>query len=125
MKAGAVTEGRLTAVPLLNAVFCANCETVSNSPHDACTVCGSHSLISLYRILGGTVFGQRQQPTEDQAKTARYNLELTANVHDVPGTELSYAMEVVTRLAQAGGDVKRLHINIESVSDAQVVLKAA
>src|ERR1019366_1275517 len=47
MNAGAHTDGGLSAVPLLNAVFCADCETISDSPHDACTVCGSRSLVNL------------------------------------------------------------------------------
>ena len=125
MKAGVASEGRSSAVPLLNAVFCANCETISNSPHDACTVCGSHSLISLCRMLRGTLRSQKQQSTEDHAKTAKYNLELTANVRDIPASELNYALELITRLAEAGGDVRCLHINIESVFDTRVVLKVA
>jgi hypothetical protein len=76
MNAGAHTEGGLSAVPLLNAVFCVDCETISNSPHDACTVCGSHSLISLFRMLGGTLRSRKLQSTEDHAKTAKYNLRL-------------------------------------------------
>jgi len=72
MNAGADTEGALGTVPLLNAAFCVDCETISNSPHDACTVCGSHSLISLCRMLGGTLRGQKAYSTEDHAKTAKY-----------------------------------------------------
>jgi len=34
MNARAHTDEGLSAVPLLNAVFCADCETISNSPHD-------------------------------------------------------------------------------------------
>ena len=75
MNAGAHTDGGLSAVSLLNAVFCADCETISNSPHDACTVCGSRSLINLFRMLGGTVRSQKPQSAEDHAKTAKYNLE--------------------------------------------------
>jgi hypothetical protein len=125
MNAGAHTEGGLSTVPLLNAVFCADCETISNSPHDACTVCGSHSLISLFRTLGGTLRSQKPQSTEDHAKTAKYNLELTANVHEIPATELNHAIELITRLAEAGGDVKCLHINVESIFDTPSELRAA
>src|ERR1017187_6195035 len=64
MNAGAHTDGGLNAVPLLNAVFCADCETISNSRHDACTVCGSRSLINLFRMLGGTVRSQKPQSAE-------------------------------------------------------------
>jgi hypothetical protein len=43
----------LNAVALQNAVLCANCEVVSDSPHDTCMVCGSRSLVNICRILGG------------------------------------------------------------------------
>ena len=125
MNAGAHTDEGLSAVPLHNAVFCVDCETISNSPHDACTVCGSHSLTSLFRMLGGTLRSQKPQPTAEHAKTAKYNLELTATVHEIPATELNHAIELITRLAEAGGDVKSLHINVESVFDTQGGLRAA
>lgn len=44
----------LNFVPLRNAVFCVNCETISDSPNGACAVCGSLSLIPLWRLLGGS-----------------------------------------------------------------------
>ncbi|MFZ0861245.1 MAG: hypothetical protein WAN18_11225, partial [Candidatus Sulfotelmatobacter sp.] len=69
MNTAADTERGLSAVPLLNAVFCVDCETITNSPHDACTVCGSHSLINLFRMVGGTLRSQKTQLAGDGAKT--------------------------------------------------------
>jgi len=43
----------LNAVPLQNAVLCAECDVVSDSPHDVCMVCGSHSLFNIARVFGG------------------------------------------------------------------------
>jgi hypothetical protein len=43
----------LNAVPLENAVLCAECDVVSDSPHDVCLVCGSHSLFNIARVFGG------------------------------------------------------------------------
>jgi hypothetical protein len=125
MNAGADTEERLSAVPLLNAVFCVECETISNSPHDACTVCSSHSLISLVRVLGGTLRSQKAHSTDDYAKTAKYNLELTVKVHELPANELNHAIESMSRLAAACGDLESLHFNVESVFETQRVLRAA
>jgi hypothetical protein len=125
MNAGADTEGALSTVPLLNAVFCVDCETISNSPHDACTVCGNHSLISLVRLLGGTLRSQKSQSTNDHAKTAKYNLELTVKMHEIPANELNHAIQSITCLAEVGGDLECLHINLESVFDTQGVLRAA
>jgi hypothetical protein len=45
----------LNAVPLRNAVLCADCDVVSDSPHDVCMVCGSRSLLNIARIFGGTL----------------------------------------------------------------------
>jgi len=44
---------RLNAVSLQYAVLCAECDVVSDSPHDICMVCGSSSLVNICRILGG------------------------------------------------------------------------
>jgi hypothetical protein len=49
----------LNAVALQNAVLCAECDVVSDSPHDRCMVCGSRSLINISRMLGGTLPSDR------------------------------------------------------------------
>ena len=53
---GDVRQGRpLNAVALRNAVLCADCDVVSDSPHDRCMVCGSRSLVNISRMLGGSL----------------------------------------------------------------------
>jgi anaerobic ribonucleoside-triphosphate reductase len=54
----------VTAICLQNAVLCADCEVISDSTHETCRVCGSHSLLSLSRVLGGTLPVQRAQLVE-------------------------------------------------------------
>jgi hypothetical protein len=54
----------VNAVWLRNAVLCADCEVITDSPHDCCGVCGSRSLLSLSRVLGGTLPVQRAQMVE-------------------------------------------------------------
>ncbi len=122
MGAETETKAGTNAVPLIHAVFCANCETVSNSPHDACTVCGSHSLISLFRLLGGTV---RSKESQSSGGHAKYSLELTAKVHEIPAPELNLLLELLTRLAEVAGTVESLHINMEATVDSHGVLRAA
>ncbi len=51
----------VNAVCLQNAVLCADCEVISDSPHDTCCVCGSRSLLSMSRVLGGSLPVQRAQ----------------------------------------------------------------
>ena len=45
----------LNAVALQNAVLCAECDVVSDSPHDRCLVCGSRSLFNIARMFGGNL----------------------------------------------------------------------
>ena len=45
----------LNTVALNNAVLCADCDVVSDSPHDKCLVCGSRSLLNIAKILGGNM----------------------------------------------------------------------
>lgn len=125
MNAGADRGRKVATVPLLAAMLCVDCESISNSAHDACPVCGSHSLISLFRMLGGTLRSQKAQPTAYQRKTAKYNLELTMNVHGISGDELNRAIESVSRLAEVCGDLESLHLNVECVPGSQAVLRVA
>lgn len=125
MSARADTEKGVATVPLLTAMFCVDCESISNSAHDVCPVCGSHSLISLFRTLGGTLRSQKALRTVCQRKTAKYNLELNVNVRGIPGDELNHAIESISRLAQVCGDLESLHFNVECVPGTQAVLKVA
>ena len=52
-------ERWLNAVALQNAVLCAECEVVSDSPHDQCLVCGSRSLVNICRMFGGNLPKER------------------------------------------------------------------
>jgi hypothetical protein len=46
-------EPGLVSIPLERAVFCENCETVSNSAWSRCGSCGSDKLLELAPLLGG------------------------------------------------------------------------
>lgn len=49
----------LNAVALQNAVLCAECDVVSDSPQDRCLVCGSRSLFNIARMFGGKLPNNR------------------------------------------------------------------
>jgi hypothetical protein len=69
---GSVPErGRfLNAITLENAVLCAECDVVSDSPHDICLVCGSRSLFNIARMFGGKL------PLERASSIARQSVEI-------------------------------------------------
>jgi hypothetical protein len=46
-------EPGLVSIPLERAVFCGNCQRVSNSAWRRCGSCGSDKLLELARLLGG------------------------------------------------------------------------
>ena len=45
----------LVSIPIERAVFCENCESVSNSAWSRCGSCGSDKLLELAPLLGGAV----------------------------------------------------------------------
>ena len=57
----------LNAVALKNAVLCAECDVVSDIPHDTCLVCGSHSLFNVARIFGGNLPKKRARLLAQQS----------------------------------------------------------
>lgn len=64
----ASARGRvLNAVALQNAVLCAECDVVSDSPHDECLVCGSRSLFNISRMLGGNLPRERASLVAQQS----------------------------------------------------------
>ena len=61
----------LNSVPLQNAVLCAECDVVSDSPHDICLVCGSRSLFNIARIFGGKLPPERANLITQEVVAAR------------------------------------------------------
>ena len=59
MEAKRNSEPVLSTIDLLNAVLCADCEVISDSAGEVCAVCGSRSLLSLGRVLGGSIGEER------------------------------------------------------------------
>lgn len=130
MRAATYTEQGLITLPLENAVLCVDCEMVSNSHHDVCVVCGSRSLLSLVRTLGGMAGHPKGRFTENREKNrVRYDLDLELHVRDLAATDLNAVIETVTRLQSpaVGGLVEHLRINVESLVEhgIKMVRKAA
>jgi putative methionine-R-sulfoxide reductase with GAF domain len=49
----------LSFVPLQSATFCVQCELISTNRWPYCLACGSHALLSLSRVLGGSLRHQQ------------------------------------------------------------------
>lgn len=75
---GASQAGRsLNAVALQNAVLCAECDVVSDSPHDRCLVCGSRSLFNIARMFGGNLPQNRTALVPSETMEVRHEVLLS------------------------------------------------
>lgn len=72
-------EPILSSVPLLEAVLCADCEIISNSGGDSCEVCGSRSLLSLGRVLGGCIGAERAVLVDPDTNRLRNGFTVLVN----------------------------------------------
>jgi GAF domain-containing protein len=58
MYLGWATAQKATFLSLQSAVFCAECEMISENNTPYCLACGSKAMLSLSRVLGGSLKGQ-------------------------------------------------------------------
>jgi len=86
----AIENVELNAVCLQNAVLCADCEVISDSSHDVCRICGGHALLSLARVLGGTLPVQRAQVVE--AREFNPERPVFALVHRAPPAQIQHSV---------------------------------
>ena len=73
------TEPVLNTVDLMSAVLCADCEVISDSSGEVCAVCGSRSLLSLGRVLGGSIGDERAMVIPAEENELRNMFTLLVN----------------------------------------------
>jgi len=105
-------------VPLCYAVFCLDCESISNTPRDECPSCKSHSLVSLARLLGGSILGQ-QSDRMAQCANLSFDITITVGLQQMHAEDLNTALERLSnmigpRLGRARASV---HIDVEPKID--------
>lgn len=107
------------------AVLCVDCECVTRGLSDQCMVCGSHSLLGLERLLGGSQVAQRSRQA---GSVALLDVEIEISLRKVEPRVLNAAVEAITNLLppQTGGRA-RIHLNVEpaSVLRSPEILRAA
>ena len=116
-------------LPLLSAVLCVDCESVTNSRGDECPVCGSRSLLSLARTLGGTLAAYHVDRTKETPNALLFDLGIMISLEQMEARDLNAAVECITSLigTRLGRGKASLHINVEpvTVGDAAYELKTA
>ena len=77
----------LSFVRLQTAVFCVDCELISENSSPACLACGSRAVLSLARVLGGSLRGQQTAHLIADAELDRLVRELLRTVPATPVRE--------------------------------------
>lgn len=79
-----LTAHDVSFLSLQNAVFCAECELISENNTPRCLACGSQALLSLSRVLGGSLRGQQTAHLIADAELDRLVRELLRTVPRSP-----------------------------------------
>ena len=70
-------EPNFVSIPVEQAIYCENCETVSNSTQGCCGVCGSESILRLSTLLNGPPNGPDSGPAPAACLAPTFYLEGT------------------------------------------------
>ena len=106
-----------SAIPLRSAVLCVDCECVTNGLSDECLVCGSRSLLSLARLLGGTELSHKAHYSNKKENVEMLDAEITIHLKQIEPKELSATVEGIASLLEPslGRGRACFRINVEPV----------
>jgi GAF domain-containing protein len=82
MYLGWVTAQQANFLSLQTSVFCAECELISENNTNFCLACGSQALLSLSRVLGGSLRGQESANLIADAELEQLVRDLLRTVPD-------------------------------------------
>ena len=115
------TRNRLDTevVPLWNAVFCMDCETISNTRFDECPSCRGHSLVNLARMLGGSLIGQDGN-SRGVYKNSCFDITITVQIFELRAEDLNGTLERLSSLISQKLEPIRatVHIDVEPTAKA-------
>ncbi len=95
MSAGTRNQSLAEGVPLGNAMFCLDCEVISRSRSDECPACKSRSVVSLARMLGGSL--NKVDDFRDW-ESVLFDVSITVELQHMHATELNTTLENLTAL---------------------------
>jgi hypothetical protein len=105
-----------SVLPLWTAVFCLDCEVISNSRSEECPACKSRSLVSLSRMLGGSLLTHRALQEHD---SVLFDIMLTVELQQMHAKDVSATIERITtviapKLAREGAT---FHVSVKPRMD--------
>lgn len=105
-------------LPLWNAVFCLDCEVISSSRDDECVACKGRSLVSLARMLGGSLLAHRAQHSQ-KWEGGLFDMTLRVELQEVHAKDLSTLVERLTGVIgpKLARDRASFHVEVKPAAD--------
>ncbi|HEX4921750.1 MAG TPA: hypothetical protein VFV92_13555 [Candidatus Bathyarchaeia archaeon] len=105
-------------LPLWNAVFCLDCEVISSSRGDECAACKGRSLVSLARMLGGSLLAHRAQHFQEW-EGGLFDITITVELQQMHAKDLSTTVERLTSVIgpKLAGDLATFHVSVKPSAD--------
>jgi hypothetical protein len=104
-------------LPLWNAVFCLDCEVISSSRGDECHVCKSRSLVSLARMLGGSLLAHKAEPSHP-SEAGLFDVTIAVELQQMHAKDLSTVERLTSVIgSKLAGDRASFHINVKPAVD--------
>ena len=107
---GPATAKNVNFLPLQMAVFCAQCEMISDNNTPRCLACGSLAVLSLSRVLGGSLGGQ---PSAHLIHDAELDKMVRSLLHTVPQIAAGNACD--ESLSESAPLARRHHLRLRGV----------
>jgi len=103
---------------LSNAVFCLDCEIVTYSRGDECPSCRGKSLVSLARMLGGSLVAHQAQQAQE-GESDLFDVTITVELRQMHATDLSTTVEKLTSVigTKLARDRATFHLSVQPTID--------
>src|SRR5713226_9684428 len=114
MLAGTRNHLDAAVLPLWNAILCLDCEVISSSRGDECAACKGRSLVSLARMLGGSLLAHRTQHFQGR-EGGLFDVTSTVELQQMHAKDLSSTVERLTSVIgpMLARDRASFHINVK------------
>lgn len=107
-----------SSLPLWNAVFCFDCEMISNNSGGECPACKGRSVVSLARILGGSLVAHRLEKSQESGARL-FDTTITIELFQMYAKDLNTVLERITNVIapQLARDRGTFHAQVSPTAD--------
>ena len=101
-------------LPLSNAVFCLDCEVISNTQGDECPACKGRPLVSLARMLGGSLISHRAKQFQ-QCEKELFDIRITVELQHMYAKDITNTLDKLNKVIgpQLARERGTFHIDVE------------